>query len=493
MKIFCKHGQALFMDSTYRLNCEHFCLYCILVEDENGFGQPVAMAFLRDEKKNTLERLFEIFKERNNDSVEGIQCIFVDKDFAQIAALEKSFPASPVLLCAFHTMKAWKTKIATQKLSQTEKQELLAQFKRVLHADSMNRLEEEERKLEILLPDAMAEYYSKHWKSRINMWAFAYQKSILAFGNRTTNRIERFFLMVKSAFRNTGRSVWTRYHLKDCVEIILRVVSHKLEIAKYEGYVNKGKALVLHGFPSIQYAESVGRSLTKIAALIVQKQFMLMGAETYEVLPSTADEWSVTNTTRIEHRTYDLIRMDERYTCSCYTNCSFGLPCRHILYLRKSNGEDIFSLNDVITKWHRGSNASELERIPEKFLDAALEGVPDEVLECERTEISNQNFPTIGKRFSAAKDICNRIASMAANFGGNQFKEVLTVLTSVEESLTSGCIPTVRGSDTSSKSPLACPLLATGELVLRSSNTSKPKGRPNEGGRFKKFNKKNLK
>ncbi|XP_055349776.1 uncharacterized protein LOC129596502 [Paramacrobiotus metropolitanus] len=71
------------------------------------------MALLRDEKKNTLEGLFEIFKERNNDSVEGIQCIFVVKDFAQIAALEKSFPAAPVLLRAFHTMKAWKTKIAT--------------------------------------------------------------------------------------------------------------------------------------------------------------------------------------------------------------------------------------------------------------------------------------------------------------------------------------------------------------------------------------------
>jgi hypothetical protein len=63
-----KNPDVLFLDTTYRVNIENFCLQAFVVMDKDGFGQPVCLVFLRNEKEPTLRPVFGKFKQENTVS-----------------------------------------------------------------------------------------------------------------------------------------------------------------------------------------------------------------------------------------------------------------------------------------------------------------------------------------------------------------------------------------------------------------------------------------
>ena len=88
---------------------------------------------MRKETTEVLERVLEIFNESNR-RWQDLRTVFVDKDFAQEAAITRSLPATQVLLCAFHVMKAVKTKLAKLRVDRLSKEETLTLFKRLMYA-----------------------------------------------------------------------------------------------------------------------------------------------------------------------------------------------------------------------------------------------------------------------------------------------------------------------------------------------------------------------
>lgn len=59
MKPCCaRNPEMLMIDSTYHLNTENHCMCTIRAQDENGFGQPVAIGLLKNEPKHVLRRFF---------------------------------------------------------------------------------------------------------------------------------------------------------------------------------------------------------------------------------------------------------------------------------------------------------------------------------------------------------------------------------------------------------------------------------------------------
>jgi len=70
-------------------------------------------------------------------------------------------------------------------------------------------------------------------------------------------------------------------------------------------------------------------------------------------LSSYYKAWSVTNTQTA--RDYDVSCGPDsnRLICSCYVNCCFGLPCRHIIAVHHRNGEPLFNIVDVMPRWLR--------------------------------------------------------------------------------------------------------------------------------------------
>jgi len=343
--------QVALFDSTYRVNMENFCLYAMVVMDENGFGQPAALALLRNETAETLLSFFTLFKSVNPRWI-GIEVIFVDKDFTQMDQLQAHFASASVLICAFHVMKTLKFHIAKERVSVKEKQELLAAFQRILYARQDDVYIRMEEAFLALASPKLSFYYKACWGNTPQMWCFAFRVQLRTFGNNTTNRIERFFLTVKTAIRGSGRAIAKRFHLTECLEAVMSVLDFKANMAHFQDYNNAAKKLVLHRFPIPEIADVVGAELTDFAARIFRAQCALYVKENLSVQQGDR-VWSVTNTQTA--RDYDVSCGPDsnRLICSCYVNCCFGLPCRHIIAVHHQNGEPLFNSVDVMPRWLR--------------------------------------------------------------------------------------------------------------------------------------------
>ena len=52
--------------------------------------------------------------------------------------------------------------------------------------------------------DGLGEYFEKHWLNNVKIWAVQYRSDVLAMGNHTTNRIERYHRTLKRMLGNTS-------------------------------------------------------------------------------------------------------------------------------------------------------------------------------------------------------------------------------------------------------------------------------------------------
>ncbi|XP_055355045.1 zinc finger SWIM domain-containing protein 1-like [Paramacrobiotus metropolitanus] len=342
---FTRNPEVIFLDSTYRINMEHYTLYAMVVQDENGFGQPVAIGFVDNERADTLGLFFDHVKEFTSAATSKVEAIFVDQDSTQIAVLQERFIDVPLLICAFHAIKTWKFQIAKEQLNVTEKQGLLTAFRGLLYAPQEGMFQEREAIFRQSCTDRLRSYYEKNWAKDSAMWCMAKRRELRTFGNNTTNRIERFFLTVKTALRGSGRSIAKRFHLTECIEIVMSVIDHKANLAKYQDYINMAKTMILHKFPIPEIGSAIEAKVTDFAARVIRGQCVLYLKETYEVNPGAErGSWVVANTKG--GRTYEVTeRLDQPtrcFVCNCYINCSFGLLCRHIIHVRREEDLNLF-------------------------------------------------------------------------------------------------------------------------------------------------------
>lgn len=93
---FDQNPNICFLDGTYKVNLENYCLYAMVATDRHGKGRPVALAFMPSEKAANIDAFFESFKKAHKNWNQ-IEIIFVDKDYNEIRALRKHFPDVHVL------------------------------------------------------------------------------------------------------------------------------------------------------------------------------------------------------------------------------------------------------------------------------------------------------------------------------------------------------------------------------------------------------------
>ena len=103
MQNFTESPTVLFLDGTYKLNLENYCLYAVVVQDRTGVGRPVALSFMASETLDNISTFFDAFK-RCHVTWDQIEVFFVDKDYTEIRAIEKQFPGCAVLLCMLHVL-----------------------------------------------------------------------------------------------------------------------------------------------------------------------------------------------------------------------------------------------------------------------------------------------------------------------------------------------------------------------------------------------------
>lgn len=135
-----KYPQRVFFDETYRVNIENYALWATLVMDKDGIGQPVAFGYLSDEQDATMQKFFHLFRVDNPGAMDA-EVMYVDKVKGNIRILDEEYPTVPSLICAFHAMKAFKTRLSLPALHIVKKHEVLQLFSSVLYSGTADELE----------------------------------------------------------------------------------------------------------------------------------------------------------------------------------------------------------------------------------------------------------------------------------------------------------------------------------------------------------------
>jgi len=104
-------------------------LYTLAIVDRHGGGQPVVQAVLyREDQSHIVTFLESVLKLcQNSTDIDVTSSVFlVDKDSAEIGALNAVFPGQSVLLCRFHVVRAMTEEIKKLSLTNMDKELLVS-------------------------------------------------------------------------------------------------------------------------------------------------------------------------------------------------------------------------------------------------------------------------------------------------------------------------------------------------------------------------------
>ena len=138
------------------------------------YGFRLQHAFVENERAETLETAIVQFK-RVNRAWTKTQCIVVDKDFTEIAVLERQFPQARILLCQFHVLDYLHREITKSmyQLSSEVRTRLKASVKRSIYAQNKGQYDDEMQYMLSQLDNPSHRfmvYYQKNWDSCKERW-----------------------------------------------------------------------------------------------------------------------------------------------------------------------------------------------------------------------------------------------------------------------------------------------------------------------------------
>ena len=93
-------------------------LYTLLVEDNDGVGQPVAFGLLRREDTAHIKEFLNFFKA--NNGMQRTEAVVTDKDMAEISAVHECWPNVSVIICRFHILRAIEKHLSSTSMSKCD-------------------------------------------------------------------------------------------------------------------------------------------------------------------------------------------------------------------------------------------------------------------------------------------------------------------------------------------------------------------------------------
>jgi zinc finger SWIM domain-containing protein 3 len=129
---YSSYPEVILCDATYKLNNLRMPLYVIAVIDGNNNCEIVATFLLENETEESIKQMISIFK-ATNVCWDQTKTIITDKDFTERKVFAEEFPQANLVLCLFHTLKAFRKHLLNQWASlQWNKRKLEKNFKTLL-------------------------------------------------------------------------------------------------------------------------------------------------------------------------------------------------------------------------------------------------------------------------------------------------------------------------------------------------------------------------
>ncbi|XP_057309122.1 uncharacterized protein LOC130647329 [Hydractinia symbiolongicarpus] len=191
--------ELICVDATFKLTELRIAVDIMLVEDSMGQSEIVGVALLAMEDKEILSWFLETFKQ-NNPSSENLRVVMADKDLNERELIKVTFPGVKVLICLFHTLKAFKREVTVAKMgvTQAKVESLLSLFQPKAYANT----EKEYQALKInfleIAPIQVRSYFNESWDDIHEEWVLGDKLKSDNFFDSTNNRLESLNAKLKS-------------------------------------------------------------------------------------------------------------------------------------------------------------------------------------------------------------------------------------------------------------------------------------------------------
>lgn len=206
-------------------------------------------------------------------------------------------------------------------------------------------------------------YLKDNWLSMQGMWCSAFRRDLLTLGNNTTNRIESFNSQVKRELR---KRPGIPPSLPELLGLLLQIVKMKDSDATYKGFRNSATVIMNTRMPDLQPA---GEIYNDAGFRLLITQMQKLNSLQLRLHEGEVGCWIVEDLTK--GKLYELSAgFKGVLECVCTFNCSFGLPCCHILFANKQRGLPLFEAKELSDRWRRGTSSvvnptTDLEPVPD--------------------------------------------------------------------------------------------------------------------------------
>ncbi len=337
-ELFQRFGTVLFVDGTYRLTDRGYILVPFVIIDGHGNSCLVAWSLISSEEKHVLMEALSCFKEANKDSIPILQFVIVDKDFTEINCLFAVFPHTHFIICSWHASRAvlkYSRRMILSSEEQHYKQRVKILFDQMMHAPSETLYFETWSRLCSLSTinptlSMCVSYIEENWHRHRDHWArYSLNKKEL-YNSFTNNRSEAFNKNMKQIC-----PIHTR--VPKVIQILLNYEQQQKFTCKLKTWkdINKTKVVISIDDPITDEILRVAREIVtgpKVDDILLQAKLM-----------SQVNRGEVC----MEKGQVKCPRLQGE----CKFNLQNHLPCKHLLFVRKQNGESLVEATMMGKRW----------------------------------------------------------------------------------------------------------------------------------------------
>ena len=273
-----------------------------------------------------------------------------------------------------------------------ERQTLLAKLQQLAYAPSeeeyMARYEEF---CEVSPNHLVQEYFNRNWHSIKNEWVEGLKKHQMNFNVSTNNRLESFFQKLKSC-------VTSRLSIRDFIAKFLGLIESQRTERRFKNIATK--VPIMQSLTDVE--SSYHALLTPFAFKHVKQQLEKVSHA------NILDGERAMTSSGIVHVTES--------SCDCGAYESMGLPCSHILAMRRNNDIPLYCPSIVSERWTKSYNKVQL--VP------STNSVP----QCLYTPTRTKKVLSHNEKFRKATMVLQSIASKLAQYGMSAFEKKLAQL-----------------------------------------------------------------
>ena len=401
-KMYSSYPSMLFMDGTYKINNRNMPLYSLMIVDGEGKGQVVGYAVVREETAPVLARFLKIFTDNNPLSADSLSVVVVDKDYAEISAIDAVFENAHVVLCKMHVLDAFRRAFKGHNLTAVTRDELRDTLQTMVHSKTETAYDTAKEQLSVI-SQTFAQYFMQHWDPIKHMWAGYIVKTLPHFGFTTNNTVESHNAKIKRVLNHHSKlaDVLRQLFLLEGVKIKERNIEMQRMLATRTRIVGP-----VNGDRSVQ--EQLYEVATMHAAKLSLAQLSKSTRDHTAEQGVQDGDWDVKVESGQQHTVTGLKQ------CDCTHFMTTGLPCAHIFIARSHEGLSKFSSELIPVRWLKRQY---LETSHESHAPAAS------TVTCDASQ--RRRAKASHDKYAEASRVTGALATLLASVGQNEYDEKL--------------------------------------------------------------------